>query len=245
MVSSSKAMDSSTAREAAVGRLCPFLGSGWGRPPRPHRLRPPENHRQLHHAHHQLYTSGMQSDRNRPHCHLWSDVDTSLVYPKISLPVARSEAVFSFPIALLLAEISQAIINAVGFIVGRKLLQKSALVMLDRWKYAKATLLAVNSAGQFKVVLLLQLSPFPSEVTQYIIGVPKEITFLPSFVASMIGTLPGIVLSLVFGRSFSGISAVLKGDFKSIPTAQLIVGVVSLVAAIIFVIGVESTPKER
>ena len=146
-------------------------------------------------------------------------------------------AVFSFPIALLLAEISQAIINTVGFYVGRRFLQQRALGLVERWKYVKAALLAVNEVGPFKVVLLLQLSPFPSEITQYIIGIPSEVTFLPAFVASMIGSLPGNILTLIFGRNLQSISAILKGDFNSIPTAQLIVNVVSLASAIIFVTG--------
>lgn len=144
--------------------------------------------------------------------------------------------VFSFPIALALTEISQVIIITVGFFVGRTLLQRRALSLMDRWKYAKAAQLSIKDAGQFRVILLLQLSPFPSEISQYIIGLPVEVTFWPAFAASMLGSLPGNVLTLVFGRNLQSISAILSGNFASIPAAQLVVDFVSVLSAVVFVI---------
>lgn len=71
---------------------------------------------------------------------------------------------------------------------------------------AKAVLLAVKHAGQFKVVLLLNLGPIPKLVTHYLIAFPVDITFWPALLASVLGCLPGNVLAVLFGRNIKGLS---------------------------------------
>lgn len=70
----------------------------------------------------------------------------------------------------------------------------------------RAVLLAVKHAGQFKVVLLLNLGPIPKLVTHYLIAFPVDITFWPALLASVLGCLPGNVLAVLFGRNIKGLS---------------------------------------
>lgn len=71
---------------------------------------------------------------------------------------------------------------------------------------------AIGDAGPAKVVFLLHLGPLPTPVTHYVVTFSKEVTFWPCLSASVLGSLPSNVMTVLFGENIKGIAAILSGE---------------------------------
>mmetsp|Transcript_28164 Transcript_28164/g.71797 ORF Transcript_28164/g.71797 Transcript_28164/m.71797 type:complete len:561 (-) Transcript_28164:1472-3154(-) len=143
--------------------------------------------------------------------------------------------VFNFGEALAIVVSATTVGMIIPYLITRKWLRRYILRFLRRYRYTKAVLLGVRKAGPFKTVLVVRLGPVPYSITNYLMAVPEDMTFIKYMAASIPGKMPSNVLSVIFGRNLKGLAALLKGEH--LPASQIVVNLVSLGCALIIVVG--------
>ena len=78
-------------------------------------------------------------------------------------------------------------------------------------KSTNVTLRAIELAGPLKVVALLRLGPVPYGLLNYLLAVPKSITFWRYIIASVPAELPTRLMQVYFGQNLGTIADLFRG----------------------------------
>eukprot|EP00879_Flechtneria_rotunda_P000576 GHRR01000684.1.p1 GENE.GHRR01000684.1~~GHRR01000684.1.p1 ORF type:complete len:357 (+),score=72.23 GHRR01000684.1:191-1261(+) len=111
------------------------------------------------------------------------------------------------------------------------------LVAAHTYKWVSVAFRAIESAGPWKVTLLLRLGPFPYSYLNYLLGVCPGITYPMYMVISFLAELIPRGLQVFFGRSLDTLADLLKGKVTNVGVAVYNI-VVLLVGAGFVVISV-------
>ncbi len=125
-----------------------------------------------------------------------------------------SALVLGFWGALIVVEIGTMLGVALTFLLGKTLLHKPALRVVQRYEKVRAVLLAIDKAGAFKVVLLMRLGPVPYSVVNYTCSIPRSVAFPAYFLASFVGLLPYNILEIYLGHNIHGIAGRLPAAIR-------------------------------
>jgi uncharacterized membrane protein YdjX (TVP38/TMEM64 family) len=128
-----------------------------------------------------------------------------------------SALVLGFWRALLVVEIGTMLGVSLTFLLGKTLLHRPALRVVQRYEKVRAVLLAIDKAGAFKVVLLMRLGPVPYSVMNYICSIPHSVAFPAYFLASFVGLLPYNILEIYLGHNIHGIAGDLPAELTTKP----------------------------
>ena len=158
----------------------------------------------------------------------------SLFFLPASPFVIASAAVFGFALGLLGALVGLALGAAAGFSLSRWFLRKEISARLRKHATFRAIDTAVEKEG-WKIVILLRLCPIPFGLANYLYGL-TAVPFRAYLVASIVGSLPGLLLFCELGSAGkAGLDALASGHLGNSPGELIALGlsVVSTVCAIV------------
>jgi uncharacterized membrane protein YdjX (TVP38/TMEM64 family) len=141
----------------------------------------------------------------------------------------------SFAIPFLCIEIGTTLGFVCAFLLGRTLLHRPALRMIEKYHATKAILEAIDRLGAFKVVFLLRWGPVPYSVVSYVSSVPKEMPFLSYFAASFLALAPRNALTIYLGTNFVGLVELFSG--KQTNVGSIVFNLIALFVAALLVVG--------
>jgi uncharacterized membrane protein YdjX (TVP38/TMEM64 family) len=82
-------------------------------------------------------------------------------------------------------------------------------------KSLNVTLRAIELAGPMKVVALLRLGPFPYGLLNYLLAVPKSITFWRYILPSVPAEMPSRLMQVYFGQNLGTIADLFRGRIQN------------------------------
>lgn len=159
-------------------------------------------------------------------------VVASLLFVPASALTLAAGAVFGLGWGLLLVSFASTVTAACAFLIARHIAREK----LERWARKHDRFAALDRAigeGNWKIVVLLRLSPIiPFNLSNYLFGLTK-LDFWPYVLASWIGMLPGTFVYVYLGSL--GAAGVSGGKKSPLQWTLLGVGLVASVVAVIWV----------
>ena len=154
----------------------------------------------------------------------------SLFFLPASPFIITGAAVFGFPLGVLGAIGGVALGAAGGFGLSRWFLRDEISIRLRRHATFRAIDTAVEKEG-WKIVILLRLCPIPFGLANYLYGL-TGVPFRAYLIASVIGSLPGLLLFCELGSAGkAGLEALASGHFGHSP-GELIVLCISIASTL-------------
>jgi uncharacterized membrane protein YdjX (TVP38/TMEM64 family) len=158
----------------------------------------------------------------------------SLFFLPASPFVIAGAAVFGFPLGLLGAIAGIALGAAGGFSLSRWFLRAEISARLRRHETFRAIDMAIEKEG-WKIVMLLRLCPIPFGLANYLYGL-TAVPFRAYLIASVIGSMPGILLFCQLGSAGkAGLEALASGHVRNSLGGLIVIGIsiVSSLCAIV------------
>jgi uncharacterized membrane protein YdjX (TVP38/TMEM64 family) len=159
-------------------------------------------------------------------------VVASLLFVPASALTLAAGAVFGLGWGLLLVSFASTVTAACAFLIARHLAREK----LERWARDNERFAALDraiGAGNWKIVVLLRLSPIvPFNLSNYLFGLTK-LEFWPYVLASWIGMIPGTFVYVYLGDL--GAAGVSGGKKSPLEWTLLGVGLVASVVAVVWV----------
>lgn len=141
----------------------------------------------------------------------------------------------SFPIGLLITELGTTLGFVCAFVLGRTVISKRAMRLLNKYEGTKAILLAVDRLGAFKVVAMLRFGPLPYSFVSYVSAVPGNVPFTSYFAASFLALLPRNCATVLLGTSFGGLADLFAGKMGNV--WSLVLNLVALFVSLLVIFG--------
>jgi len=154
----------------------------------------------------------------------------SLFFMPASPFIIAGAAVFGFPLGVLGALVGVALGAAGGFSLSRWFLRDEISTRLRKHVTFRAIDTAIEKEG-WKIVILLRLCPIPFGLANYLYGL-TAVPFRAYVVASVIGSLPGLLLFCQLGSAGKAeLEAIASGHIGN-SAGQLIVLSISIAATL-------------
>ena len=154
----------------------------------------------------------------------------SLCFLPASPFVIASAALFGFPLGVLGAFAGIALGASGGFLLSRSFLRQDVANQLRKHPTFHAIDIAIEREG-WKIVTLLRLCPIPFGLANYLYGL-TGIPFGQYLLASIIGSIPGVLLFCEFGSAGkASLEAVASGHVSG-GAGQIVPLTISLLATI-------------
>jgi uncharacterized membrane protein YdjX (TVP38/TMEM64 family) len=148
----------------------------------------------------------------------------SLFFLPASPFIIAGAAVFGFPLGVLGAIAGVALGAAGGFSLSRWFLRNEISTRLRK----RATFYAIDTAIEkegWKIVILLRLCPIPFGLANYLYGL-TAVRFRPYLIASVIGSLPGLLLFCELGSAGkAGFEAIASGHLGNSASELVVLGI--------------------
>lgn len=145
--------------------------------------------------------------------------------------IAGAGAAYGVGWGFVIASISSALAAAAGFLIARYVLRDRIEKIARRYKIFRALDAAVTK-GDWRVVVLVRLSPvMPYMLSNYLFGVTR-VRFWPYLLAGWIATVPGTLLYVMMGH---GGRRVLSGS-ASMEPSQWIMLLLGIAASVVLVV---------
>ncbi len=158
-------------------------------------------------------------------------VTTVLFLPGISLTFAAG-AFFGIGTGLVTVAVSSLVSAAISFLVARYLARR----LVARYAQHHQTFAAFDRAigqGSWRIVVLTQLAPIPSNFQNYAYGL-TQIHFWPFLGGTLIGMLPAMVLYVYIGH-VAGMTILQSHDRTIWEWVSLAVGLLATAAAVYYI----------
>lgn len=147
--------------------------------------------------------------------------------------------VFPWWQGFLLVSLACAVNMALAYLLGRTLMHDwlERRIAKRPSKGISVALRALDMAGPWKVIALLRLGPFPYPILNYLLAVPKPITFWLYMAVSIPSELPGRAMQVYFGQNLGTIADLFRGRVKDPAIAAYNIIILSSGFIILFIGG--------
>uniref|UniRef100_A0ACD5Z0H9 Uncharacterized protein n=1 Tax=Avena sativa TaxID=4498 RepID=A0ACD5Z0H9_AVESA len=164
------------------------------------------------------------------------------IFPTVFLPSTPSMwltgIIFGYGLGTLIIMVGAAIGMSIPYWIGSLFLHRLHGWLEKKWPQQVALIKLAGKGSwfqQFRVVVLLRISPFPYVLLNYVATI-TEIKYTPYICGSVVGMVPDTLVNIYSGRLILAL-ADLKYDKRRMTTVEIVYNVVSVAVAVLIGVG--------